>query len=578
MLCVVTMNNETKTKALIYCRVSSERQAKEGHGLDSQEHRCREYARAKNYQVVDVFRDSYSGGGDYTHRPGMSNMLAFIDNRPLQEFVVIFDDLSRFARDVVFHFKLRQALKERGVKPECLNFNFDDSPEGEMVEAMMAAQNQYHRKSNRRQVIQKQKARLELGYWPFFPPPGYAQVKDSLHGKILKPVEPQASLIREAFEGFASDRFLSQTDVMNFLRDSGYSDGRPIYQEGVRRLLRRVVYAGYVEREEWGVVRRKGKHEGLVSLEVYEKVQAKLDGKYKIYTRVSDSLDFALRGFILCPFCQRPMTGSWSRGRTKMYRFYRCNTQSCVRHNKSVSGDRLDEDFKKLLGVIYPKVGAMQLTKAVLLDLWEKRVQTLDSQQARIERQLTDTRKQIDVLSARVVKAMDEKLASVYEEQIIKCQKESESLQEKLQTLGVSAVSFETALETVFGFIKNPLVIWESGDINAKRLTLKLVFAEKLAYHPKFGFETAQKSRFVGLFETISANNSQDVEMGGIEPPCKMDIQVGLQHVVYFGCGGRVKSKQKPLSSLFLLVRTTSETSRYPKLGICRPSPPSEQK
>lgn len=507
------MNKENKTRALIYCRVSSERQAKEGHGLDSQEHRCREYARSKGYEIENVFRDSFSGGGDFMQRPAMKELLAYVDNHLHKDYIVIFDDLSRFARDTVFHLKLRQAFDAREIRRECLNFNFEDTPEGDLVETIMAAQNQYHRESNRRQVIQKQKARLEAGYWPFNPPPGYTQVKDPMHGKILKPVEPKASIIREAFEGFASDRFLSQADVLNFLRNSDYNDGKPIYQEGTRRLLRRVVYAGHVEREEWNVSRRKGQHEAIISLEVYEKVQAKLDGNYKIYTRVSDSLDFALRGFILCPFCQRPMTGSWSRGRTKMYRFYRCNTQSCVRHNKSVSGDRLDEDFKKLLKIVYPKTGAIQLAKAVLLDLWEKRVQTLDSQQARIERQLADTRKQIDVLSARVVRAMDEKLARVYEEQIIKCQKENEGLQEKLRLLGVSSVSFETALGVVFEFLKNPLVIWESDDINAKRLTLKLVFAEKLAYHPQFGFETAQKSKFVGLFETVSANNSQDVEI-----------------------------------------------------------------
>lgn len=509
----MAMNNENKTRALIYCRVSSERQAKEGHGLDSQEHRCRQFSRDREYEVEEVFRDSFTGGGDFMKRPAMAEMLDYIDSKPHRKYVVIFDDLSRLARDVIAHLKLRSAFNSRGVIPLCLNYNFDETPEGEYVELIFAGKAELDRKQNRRQVIQKQKARLEKGYWPFYPPPGYEQVKDLGHGKILKPVEPKASLIREAFEGFASERFLSQTDVVNFLRDSGYNDGKPIYQEGVRRLLRRVVYAGYVEREEWEVSRRKGQHEGLVSLEVFEKVQAKLDGKYKIRTRVSDSLDFSLRGFILCPFCQRPMTGSWSRGRGKMYRFYRCNTQSCVRHNKSVSGDRLDESFKELLKVVYPKSGAIQLAKAVLLDLWGKRVQTLGDQQARLEKQLTDTKKQVDVLSERVVRAMDEKLAHVYEQQIIKCQKESEELQEKLRNLGVSSVSFETALEVVFGFLKNPVVIWETEDINAKRLVLKLVFAEKLAYHPDLGFETAQKSKFVGLFETISANDSQDVEM-----------------------------------------------------------------
>ncbi len=93
-------------------------------------------------------------------------------------------------------------------------------------------------------------------------------------------------------------------------------------------------------------------------------------------------------------------------------------------------------------------------------------------------------------------------------------------LQERLKQLGIASISFETALEVVMCFLENPLVIWDCEDINAKRLVIKLVFAEKLAFHPELGFETAQKSLLVGLFEQISANEKQDVEMPRIELGC----------------------------------------------------------
>ncbi len=41
-----------RRKAVIYCRVSSPKQVKEGHGLQSQETRCREYAKHKGYKVI----------------------------------------------------------------------------------------------------------------------------------------------------------------------------------------------------------------------------------------------------------------------------------------------------------------------------------------------------------------------------------------------------------------------------------------------------------------------------------------------------------------------------------------------
>ena len=44
-------------KAIIYCRVSSDRQVKEGNGLDSQEKRCRDFAISKGYLVEKVFHE-----------------------------------------------------------------------------------------------------------------------------------------------------------------------------------------------------------------------------------------------------------------------------------------------------------------------------------------------------------------------------------------------------------------------------------------------------------------------------------------------------------------------------------------
>jgi site-specific DNA recombinase len=174
-------------KALIYCRVSSERQKNEGHGLDSQEYRCREYARFRGYEVEKVFKDSYSGGGDFMKRPAMSELLAYSDKHFDNNYTVIFDDLSRFARDTVFHIQLRRAFKVRGLTPECLNFSFDDSPEGKFAETVLAASNELDREKNRRQVSQKMKARLEKGYWTFpAPPPGYTFKKDPIHGKVSK--------------------------------------------------------------------------------------------------------------------------------------------------------------------------------------------------------------------------------------------------------------------------------------------------------------------------------------------------------------------------------------------------------
>lgn len=64
------------TDALIYCRVSSKAQTKRGDGLGSQETRCREFARYKGYDVVQVFTDDLTGQS--ANRPGFTAMLSYL--------------------------------------------------------------------------------------------------------------------------------------------------------------------------------------------------------------------------------------------------------------------------------------------------------------------------------------------------------------------------------------------------------------------------------------------------------------------------------------------------------------------
>lgn len=85
-------------KAIIYCRVSSQRQVEEGHGNESQEQRCRMYAESQGYKVVKVFPDNGISGGLF-ERPGIQALIKYLDKHSNEKFIIIFDDLSRFARD-----------------------------------------------------------------------------------------------------------------------------------------------------------------------------------------------------------------------------------------------------------------------------------------------------------------------------------------------------------------------------------------------------------------------------------------------------------------------------------------------
>ncbi len=505
-------------KSIIYCRVSSTRQSTEGHGLDSQEHRCREYAKQKGYDVIKVFSDSFTGAGDFMDRPAMSSLLGFLDKNQTTNYIVIFDDLKRLGRDTSFYLKLRLEFDARGAKVECPNFTFEETPEGKFIETIIAAQGELERKQNQRQVKQKMKARLEKGYWSFVGFPGYDMLKDPIHGQMLKRIEPEASIIKEALEGYASDRFGNQIDVQKFLLSKNFLGKKYISLDLVKRLLVNVLYTGYVEYKRWDVSRRIGYHEPLISLETFDKIQNKLNGKIKVSLRKDNSKEFPLRGFVLCFQCFKPMTASWTTGRNGKHPYYHCKTKDCSMKGKGIRRKNMEDDFEKILRSIKPKEKTLNLTKEILLDIWNKRILNVGDVLKNHEKSLDEIRGRIRMFLDRIGKTENESLVQTYEKEIGKLSKEEETLENQIRFMGSTKPDFGTALDRTFNFLKNPYLYWMKDDLTAKHLVLKLVFADLLIYNRLKGFGTANLSLPLRVFELSVLDNSQCVDPIGFEP------------------------------------------------------------
>lgn len=506
-------------RAIIYCRVSSDRQRIEGHGLESQEQRCRVYADTKGYKVEKVFRDSTTAGGDFLKRQAMVALLEYLDKRPHIEYVVIFDDLKRFARDTVFHWKLRSELGARSARPECLNFKFEDTPEGEFIETIIAAQGQLERQQNRRQVIQKQKARLERGYWPFGAVSGYKQVMTKEHGMLLTPKDPQASILHEALTGFGNGRFATKTEVAAFLRKAGYAKNPTI--ETVNRLMDNLpIYAGYIEYQKWEVPLMAGYHDPIVSHKTYEAIKEKLAQNNRTHVRQEIHPDFPLRGFLLCCECSKPVTASWSKSRNgRKYAYYRCNSKGCGLNGKSIAKAVVEDDFEELLRKIRPSPQVLRLTESIIRDLWRKKMREVDKTVKARQTHLDGLEVEKKKLIQLVVKTDDIDLKAAYEEQLSDVSQEVVVLKNQIMSPEEKRLNIETATEIVFDFLENPLKQWQSGDIHTQRLVLKLVFEQPLTYNRKSGFETANLSLPLRVFSLPDTQNVANVEKGGIEPP-----------------------------------------------------------
>ncbi len=518
-------NKQEKLIALIYNRVSSVQQETEGSGLLSQEHRCIQYAESKGYIVEKerIFHDTFSGGGDFMRRPAMRELLEYIDDNPKDNYVVIFDDLKRFARDTKFHIELRSEFNVRKVKVECLNFNFEDTPEGNFVETILAAQNQLEREQNRRQVIQKQKSRLESGYWAFHGPVGYKMTKvPGSNGKIAVPDHKEEHL-KEALVGFANYRFTYVVEVAQFLKDKGVlgKSRADRYIDSIKYLLSNPFYAGFIEYKEWDVKRIKGVHKPIISEDIYYKNIERLSNRVNLNRiRIEDNEEFEFRRLVDCIYCFKPLTGCFCKGRSKRYPYYSCQTRGCPMSRKSVERDFLDDGVNQAIKDLKPTEETIQLFISTFEECWNETIKNYNNINSSSKAKINELEKEIDNLADIASSTKSDIVRSKYEYRIEKLVKELESFKIKSNISIDFSIPYQTALQKVTQIAKDPYGSWDSHSLSDKKKLFYFFFEENIGFDIKNRYQTAKPSVLYSFLDEI-AQKADDVEMAGIEPACK---------------------------------------------------------
>ncbi len=513
---------ETAIKAVIYCRVSSARQVEEGHGLESQATRCAEYAQRKGYEVIRTFHEKGVSGGQLD-RPSFNALIEFLREHDDEGIVVIIDDISRFARDIESHWTLRRALKDLGGKLESPSITFGEDSDSILIENLLASVSQHQRQKNREQTKNRMRARAMNGYWCFLAPPGYRYERAEGQGKVLVRDEPFATLIAEALSGFASGRFQSQGEVRRFLeREPAFAarfrDGVVTFEE-VARLLSRPLYAGYIEVPAWGVSLRKARHEGLITLDAFNRNQERIRDGARVAARRDINEDFPLRGFALCGDCERPLTSCWSKSKTgATHPYYLCFHKPCPSYRKSIRKAKIEEDFATLISSVAPSAGTFAVAKRMFADIWDARLARSKERAAEWKRGIADIEKKTDALVLRLIESENRTVIAALEKKIGELEREKLILAERASEEGAPRIPFAKMFELACVFLANPCNLWKTGRFDLQRLVLKLTFDERLPYCRKKGFRTPNLSiPFKALCRDLAKSGGM-AETMGFEP------------------------------------------------------------
>lgn len=508
------------SKAVIYCRVSSDKQVRQGHGLEGQERRCREYAQSRGYEVVEVFHDAaVSGGSD--DRPSFFRLMEFIESSD-QPHAVIIDDPNRLARDVSLFRTYKLAILGAGSRLEGVNFEFDDSPENQLLETMVVAQGEYERHKNRERVIARQRARLQLGYWVFAPPKGYRYKMVRGHGKLLVVDPTNAPLIRSTFEKFASGELISLVNVAQFLRQGGLRNrsGQKIAPSlsECSRLLSRKLYMGVIDYQPWGIKDVIGHHEPIVDEAIFLQVQARIAGRKRAPRKPGLNQDFPLRGTVICGGCGTPLTASWSKGRSKKYAYYRCPSSSCVVPQKSIPKAVLEERFLDLLSVTKPTPGVLKLTRKLAEEVWSEKIAIDSDKKLTAKRSLTKLEMEIDNLVDQLVETCSKAVKARLTNRIEKLELQLAQQKLKIDAPVQGDAEFKIALDRVFSVLESPEKLWRTGNVEQQKLLQSLILLDPIEYRYQEGFGTALFSLPFRLLRPERKEKVDLVEAAGIEP------------------------------------------------------------
>ena len=509
-------------KAVLYARVSTTKQSKEGHGIASQITRCREFASYKGLEVVETFTDERSGS--LIDRPGMKAMLDYLRRRKSGEYVVIIDDISRLARSISAHISLRTAISRVGAELLSPSIEFGEDPDSVLIENVLASISQHHAQKNGQTAVNRMRARLLGGYAVFPAPIGYRYEATELHGKILVRDEPSASIIQEALEGYATGRFETQAEVQRFFESKPHfpfnKNGR-VRPQRVTDILTRVTYAGYIEHIDWNVSLRPGHHEGLITLETFEAIQERRNSRPRTPVRKNISEDYPLRGAVDCE-CGKPLKSGWSRGRHgKRYAYYVCQTKDCQHYGKSIRKADIENAFREILRGLTPTRDLMPVLFLAFSDVWEKRTGAIERQRRAMRTEIQQLERQAERAVDLLVEAEGDVLTKNLEKRLQKIERSKALLEEKIKSCGRALPTFEDGARTAIQYIGNPCNLWDSERLEDKRLAVKLAFSERPRYTRENGFLETELSLPIKLLTQIDDSGSKMVGPEGLEPPTK---------------------------------------------------------
>ncbi len=508
------VNLERTNRGVIYTRVSSLGQI-DNYSLQNQLENCLTFAKKNNLKVVKIF-DAQNESASQSERKSLNEVKKFCFNKANKISYLIVNDLSRFSRQGNLAILLKEDFKANGVTIlESTATSLVRSPQDDTFDGIKLlfaqAENQTRKQKCKEGIIK----RLQEGFWLGNPPKGYKKVnKNSLR------LTDESKFIALAFK--LKGKGYNNSQIMSKLKALGSS----ISKSRLPEYLKNIFYAGYIASPYLDGEVVKSRHQELVSLDLFYKVNGvKISVRYN---KIGLQIDRPLQGFVLCS-CGNKYTGYKKKGK---YNYYKCN--GC---KTNISSSILEVSFKNLLNQYYFEEVPIPLLKKQLKYTYEYIYEETITNNKLLKERITKLNNEFDAIELRFVKG--DISNELFHKHGTKAKQQISELEHELQKTPNNLSNYDEYISCFTEISSNMGGFWSNAPNEIKLDFQELVFSGGVVYdvtkeiyrtpiiNSLFLMSSRIKEKNKAGNTDKNTNNSRLVPRAGIEPalPKKLDFE-----------------------------------------------------
>lgn len=310
----------------LYARKSSEAEEKQALSIDSQVKEMLAIAQRDGLNIVEIYRESHSAK-DCGQRPVYNQLLGDVRNGKFNGIMTWHPDrLARNAGDLGAVVDLLDQKKLVEIRTHSQRFT--NNPNEKFLLMILGSQAKLENDNKSINVKRGLKTKCELGLWPSVAPTGYLNSKNVNERGVIYIDQQRASTIKRMFEKVANEG-CSGKKLFYWLRDEVKFKtrfGKPLTLSNVYIILKNPFYYGWFEYPKDSGRWFQGKHEPIITKELFEIVKEKIQ---RSIIRVENK-EFAFTKLIKCGLCGSSITADekfkrQANGNVHRYVYYGCS-------------------------------------------------------------------------------------------------------------------------------------------------------------------------------------------------------------------------------------------------------------